>query len=497
MVENRFNLIDEPWVPVADAGLVSLCQLFEDSRLRSLVGTPVQKIAVTKLLLAICQSACTPEDDEAWQRLGAEGLAGACLQYLGRWYDSFYLYGERPFLQMKEAEAAEIKPFGAVRPEVAIGNTSRLTEYHIEKTLDNSQKALLLITQMSMALGGKRPDNKVVLSKGYKGKTNKKGNPTSAKPGPGLGARGFLHSFAVGASLQQTLWFNLLTTQEIQEIGLFSKGIGQAPWEKMPQGEDCDTARSLKESLMGRLVPLCRFCLIVDKGLHLTEGLHHLSHKEGLFDPSITVKPGGKEPEAIWTDPERRPWRELTALLGFLSQENGKGDCYQLKYSLTRASRTGQELGIWSGGLRVTNKAGEQYVSGTDDALESKWFLPEGAIRELWFERYTQEMDALEKLAKKLWGSVRVYYKTLKKDGKGHANSAELGFWQLCEREAQRLLYTCDRRLEVAKLRRLYAAYMYQTYDRVCPNETARQLDAWAKCRPSVGEYLELKPAAV
>ena len=153
----------------------------------------------------------------------------------------------------------------------------------------------------------------------------------------------------------------------------------------------------------------------------------------------------------------------------------------------------------------MTYKVGEQYVSGTDDALESKWILPAGAIQELlWFESYTQEMNALEKLAEKLWGSVLKYYEMLTgkteakqetRKNEDRANSAARGFWQLCEREAQRLLDTYDQPLEVAKLRDLYAAYMYQTYDRVCPNETARQLDAWVKCRPSVGEYL--KPAAV
>lgn len=68
-MENRFNLIDEPWVPVADHGRVSLRQIFSNPDYRSLGGNPVQKIAVLKLLLAIAQSEATPKDEAEWKAL--------------------------------------------------------------------------------------------------------------------------------------------------------------------------------------------------------------------------------------------------------------------------------------------------------------------------------------------------------------------------------------------------------------------------------------------
>lgn len=78
-MENRFNLIDEAWIPVADCGQVSLRQIFIDPHLRKLGGNAVQKIALTKLLLAIAQSAATPEDDNAWREMGWQGMADKCL----------------------------------------------------------------------------------------------------------------------------------------------------------------------------------------------------------------------------------------------------------------------------------------------------------------------------------------------------------------------------------------------------------------------------------
>ena len=79
-----------------------------------------------KLLLAIAQTAHTPDDDKAWQALGQDGLADACLAYLDQWRDAFWLYGDTPFLQMPAVAKAKPLPYGALLPDVASGNTSIL-----------------------------------------------------------------------------------------------------------------------------------------------------------------------------------------------------------------------------------------------------------------------------------------------------------------------------------------------------------------------------------
>ena len=81
-IPNRFNLVDEPWIPVAGRGLVGLATIFSDQSLSALGGNPVQKIALTKLLLAIAQSAYTPTDDEDWKTIGTSGMAKKSLAYL-------------------------------------------------------------------------------------------------------------------------------------------------------------------------------------------------------------------------------------------------------------------------------------------------------------------------------------------------------------------------------------------------------------------------------
>ena len=74
MTTNRFNLIDEPWIPIADRGNVSLRQAFSEPLPPSPGGSPLIKITIFKFLLAVAQAACTPADDDEWIDLRPEGL---------------------------------------------------------------------------------------------------------------------------------------------------------------------------------------------------------------------------------------------------------------------------------------------------------------------------------------------------------------------------------------------------------------------------------------
>ena len=173
-MENKFNLVDEPWIPVAGKGLVSLADIFSDFTLSALGGNPVQKIALTKLLLAVAQTAYTPKDDEDWKILGVSGMADKALAYLTEKKDLFWLYGEKPFLQMTGIEKAEVQGFGAVQASIATGNTTVLTQSQVEVSLTDAEKAILVVQMMGFGLGGKKTDNSVILSPGYQGKSNDK-----------------------------------------------------------------------------------------------------------------------------------------------------------------------------------------------------------------------------------------------------------------------------------------------------------------------------------
>ena len=486
MIENRYNLIDEPWIPVVDSDRASLREVFSNPHLKALGGNPVQKIAITKLLLAIAQSAYTPENDSDWEVLGAGGVGKYCLEYLDKWHDRFYLYGKTPFLQMPAILKAEIQPFGALLPEVATGNTTVLTQIQQEKQFDDADKALLIIQLMGFALGGKKTDNSVVLTLGYTGKSK------TGKPGASIGYMGFLHSFLQGTTLQSTIWLNICTQEQIDSIKTYSSGLGVAPWEKMPIGEDDYIAKHLSTSLIGRLIPLCRFMLLTETGVHYSEGISHLGYKDGMFDPSISVNFSGKDQKAIWVDPDKSTWRMLTSLLSFITaSDNNYFNCIQLRFGLPRGVKALSNVGIWSGGIRVSSNAGEQYVSGSNDFVESVINLPTEFINEIWFSKLQTEMVELDIIAKSLYGCVMSYYKNQTSDGKSQAAQATNLFWQLCERRFQQLLSQVEDKILCYELRIVFASFVHKAYNCYCGQATARQLDAWVQSRPNLAKYLK------
>lgn len=490
-LENRFSLIDEPWIPIADSGRVGLRQIFSNPSYRTLGGNPVQKIAVTKLLLAIAQAAATPADDYAWQDLTSTGLAEQCINYLAQHHDKFWLYGSQPFLQIPTIASARTKSVGTVLPEIATGNTTVLSAVQVESPLSDADLALLVVQLMGFALGGKKTDNAVVLSPGYQGKSNDKGKPATARAGASLGFRGYLHSFLQGETLLQSLWLNLLTAEQIQGLP-YQNGLGIAPWETMPHGEQCPIAQNLQNSLMGRLIPLSRFCLLTENGLHYSEGIAHLDYKSGLIDPSVAINRSTNPAKVLWVDPERRPWRSLTALLSFL-EANGQGfECTYIRQGLLRARKNLARIGIWTGGLSVSSSAtGDQFVSGSNDFVESFTFINSADMGDIWYAHLKMEMAALEQLAKIVYSAVSGYYKNQKADGKKTAAAASNLFWQLCERNYAALVRDCKNPERNLALRNSYAQFANTAYDRYCPNTTARQLNAWAANRPKLRHYLK------
>lgn len=492
-MSNRFNLIDEPWIPIADVGLVSLREVFSTRQHRSLGGNPVQKIAVFKLLQAIAQAACTPRDSVEWRALSIADMAGSCLAYLTRWHDHFFLYGSQPFLQMPSIAAAECKSFGTVLAEVATGNTTVLTQGQQEAQLDDADRALLLLVQMGFALAGKKADNSIVLSPGYAGKCNDKGRPSSGRAGPSIGFRGLLHSFVQGETLLDTVLLNLIPHSDIEDSQRYPGGLGNPPWEAMPSGEDCPVARAHRLTLQGRLMPMSRFCLLTEHGLHYSEGIAHPDYKAGGLDPTIAIE-AGKDPRVLWVNPARRPWRELTALLSFLQGAHSGFDCMQVRIAIQHARQRDQRIAIWSGGISISNKAGEQFMTGENDYVDSTVWFDTRDLGTDWFAYLRQEFEGLNTLEKMLYACVMAYYKQLKVDGKSHAAQATSLFWQLCERQAQTLIDACNPAESNAVVRRQlrqgFANNLQRCYGQFCPHETARQLDAWASSLPHPQTYL-------
>jgi CRISPR system Cascade subunit CasA len=287
-----------------------------------------------------------------------------------------------------------------------------------------------------------------------------------------------------------------LTKDNIKDVRIYPAGLGTAPWEEMPTGEDDEIAQGLQNSLMGRLVPLSRFVLLADDGIHYTEGVAHKSHLEGVFDPSVAIcrteAKGKQTVRALWTDTTKRPWRNLIALLAFLGEDKSQFNCLYIQYCLGRGKNSTPKIGLWSGGLRLSSNAGEQYVSGTDDYVESEIIFNSVFFEKNAYMYLKSTMDYLDDISRILYGTVTGYYKELNVDGKEFAKKSTETFWQLCERKFSALLKACEDKTGKSSesMKPEFAKIVTTVYEEYCPRESARQIDAWAKHYPHIGgEY--------
>jgi len=540
-----FNLIDHSWIPVADAGRVSLMDVFTHPEYRALGGNPVQKIALMKLLLAIAQAACTPKDEAEWKALGVEGMAKACREYLEKWHDRFDLYGEKPFLQMpgikrliqekmkkradaekakkKTKAAAEavplqsgIKSLGSgMYPDIPSDNNTVLSHTLLAREMSDADKALFIMTLMNFSLGGKRVEDQIVTLAGTELK-----KLHTAMPGPSMGKddrrneaskNGQLHCFVTTGSLQKDININVLSHWHLEGLNRWrGNGLGVPFWEKMPKNESDEIAEKHKKTYQSCLIAMSRFVLLEDSGIFFMDGIRYPSVRDGWYEPTLMIDTTKEQHEVKRVDVNKKPWRELQSFLSFLETGSVFGfKCYALDLGMKRLEGTKQKFAICSVGLQVHNNSGDQSVRKDNDFIESTIWLDDKWLGGIPFAEYKNEMRELEELGSNLSYRVKSYFYLLTDpQNKGTVSGKNKNqfvkeipqhaanmFWQLCEREAQELVDACStpdetRHVELHKLRRRFATYLQQTYDQFCPRETARQMDAWAQCRPNVGRYL-------
>lgn len=493
---HSFNLVDQPWAPTAQHGSMSLRGLFSTPSV-VLGGNPVRKISNLKFLLAIAQRACSIRTNDDLNQLTIEGMVSSILDYLEEHRDQFDLYGDRPFLQLPSVKGAKSQLLGQVMAEIATGNNPVLNQTQIYTPNTDAFKANLAIELQSMALGGKKADNSLVLTDGYKGKFNEKGNVSVPKAGPGMGFMGYLHTFLWGDDLASTIFLNLLSEETI--VGCGFQQMGVPPWEVMPTGEDCNVARSLQSSYMGRLVPMNRFFVFNENGeMHCTEGVLHKGYKDGICDTSVTADLLGKDPKVLWANPAKRPWRELNTMLAILSTNAPTGMRNALiQHNLGRARRLTESFGILSLGLRAVSSSSEQSPKGNDDYVESLVMLASEDIGEPWYIRVNQDLKFLDDTAKALYGRVSGYYRALYAPdiGKKHAEQATADFWAYCEGIFQSLVDACGddggHSEQRTAIRKTSSQAAYKIYDKHAPVGQPRQYDAWAQNRPKFKYQLE------
>lgn len=486
-MNNRFNLIDQKWIPTAAKQNVSLKDVFKGKGIRDIGGNPVEKISFFKLFLAIAQRSVALKGQPI-DSYNNEKLSNICIEYLEQNYNNFFLWGDKPFLQIPGARAAKVKTFNELSIDISTGNSPVLYASQHERDFTEEEIPKLILTLMSFATGGKKTDNSVILTPGYKGKMNEKKNPSTGKAGPSLGFKGYLHSFVLAETLLDTIRINLFDEEYIKEFDFMTEGIGIPPWEEYPLGEDDEIAIRLKNSYMGRLIPMCRFVYLNEDGMHFTEGIKHNSIYDGAFDMSTTVDFSKKKPITLWSDPGTHPWRYMFLFLSFFDSEStSEMVCHQLKNAFRRIQKEKMNCYIWSGGLRVSSKAGEQYCTGDDDYTSSKIFLNYSYLSEECYAKLKFNFEILKKYETVLYFSVRGYFEGLRIDFKKHCEKAKKLYWEFMQKDlhfmTDMVFLEDERTVKIAAFN-----YIRNVYDLMCPASTPNRIMEWAKNNPAINK---------
>ncbi|AEB11721.1 type I-E CRISPR-associated protein Cse1/CasA [Marinithermus hydrothermalis] len=200
----KFNLLEESWIPVLKRGTVTEIGLAEalvqaHSIERIETPSPLEEAALHRLLLSVLHRALGgPRDvDGALDLLESGVFSKEKLEaYLDRYHKRFYLFHQQtPFLQIADLpEDPPPVPWVKLRPDLASGNNPTLFDHTTEAsfpTASYGEAARALLVHQTFTTGG--------LLKRFK--------VTSAKGGPLAGAAAFL---STGKNLFETLLLNLV-----------------------------------------------------------------------------------------------------------------------------------------------------------------------------------------------------------------------------------------------------------------------------------------------
>jgi CRISPR system Cascade subunit CasA len=212
----KFNLLEEPWIPVLEGGQVrevSLREaLFNASSIERIeTPSPLEEAALHRLLLAILYRAQPPRDlDDALELLEkGEFDRGQLDAYLNTYQDRFFLFHPTaPFLQIADLPDEDPLPWSKLLPELSSGNNPTLFDHTLDNnppTASYAQAARALVVHQTFAPGG----------------LLRRLGVTSAKDAPLARPAAFL---VTGRNLFETLVLNLVP----------QRNLGTPIWEEPP-----------------------------------------------------------------------------------------------------------------------------------------------------------------------------------------------------------------------------------------------------------------------
>jgi CRISPR system Cascade subunit CasA len=468
------NLLTDPWIPVViengESRLVGLRELYERaSGIRDLVLNPPQRISVIRLLLCITQASLDgPVGENDWQSC-RDRIVPESSSYLQGRQSKFDLYGEQPFLQVKDLDPLGNATLDKLDFGLASGNNSFLFDHEARKEgrpHPHSWRALMLLTYQCFSTGGRIGTPKWA---GEKTGTGSSDHAPCLESSP-------MHSVLRGERLLDTIHLNLLTKEQVSSLPNATWGV--PVWDAFPPSQDSDDAHALVHSYLGRLVPLSRAILLDPDSTFFTlgNGLSYPKLPAGR-EPMATVYIRGQgnkqEPAYLRVILARHPWRELGSLLN-LNRTGETGSALALDHLQNVRDGT---IDLWVGGMATKQS---KFI----DMAEWNLTLPLRLIYTAEISKYQNGVELARSGEWSLGLAIREYGKHLSMEGHliaGLRHKAAMGYWATLDSNNQMLAdIACDAERQLEEWRSFLWRMLHDSYRQVCPHDTPRQIQAFA-----------------
>jgi CRISPR system Cascade subunit CasA len=235
----RFDLVDEPWLPVRmrDGAACEVGLRLALTRAHDIAGLdiefPTQEPALLRLLLAVCYRALEgPRNEVAWDALWAEEALPEepLVSYLDRWRDRFDLFHpSTPFFQTPGLE-----PVGKAGVKPASRLIAHAPPAHAPPVFTPITDAMSIVLHPAEAA-------RWVVERHAWGttsdKTGAKGNPKvkAGRDTPQIGHLGWIGFVApIGRTLRETLLLNLVPWDRAGQVRVTPEDL--PAWERSPTG---------------------------------------------------------------------------------------------------------------------------------------------------------------------------------------------------------------------------------------------------------------------
>jgi CRISPR system Cascade subunit CasA len=472
--------------------------------IRDLAVRPHERIGLMRFLICIAQAALDgPTDHDDWKACRSK-ITPAVRDYLKRWQKAFELFGDgQRFLQVEglkkprnKKDDEEDNSVSKLDLALATGNNSTLFDNGggSDREFSAARLALGALTFQCFSPGGR-----IGVAKWHTNPTPGKGSSDHA---PCI-AGSMLHAVIRGNDLLETIHRNLMSKKQVVRF-FGKKAWGKPVWEHMPSKlADKAAIENATQTYLGRLVPLSRSIRLTDdcRSLILANGLEYAPYPEWR-EPTATIvirqiKNQPPSRDVLRASVGKAAWRELHALTVMAADKNSNGGPAALQNVAD-----GEAFDLWVGGL-AANKA--KLV----DTTESVFNIPAPMLGETSQRVYEEGVKHSERVEYRLRRGISTYrlametnegdldginrrLATLKKPEKDRMDNlsakAKAQFWTDIEQAVPQLLDVATNPKQLGLNNEWHKTDWGKAvwraargaYESACPNDTPRQMRAYA-----------------